>query len=573
MRFNEWVVTGFDRDAATAMFRRGINPLASVFMCTRGITNFEDAIDYINDKPSDIHDPMLLDDMDKAVARVELALERHEKIVVFGDYDVDGMTASALMQSYLTKRGASCEIYIPGRIDEGYGLNFAALDYLSGIGTNLIVTVDCGITALEEAQRAKELGIELVITDHHECRETLPEAVAVVNPKRPGNTYPNRALAGVGVAFKLVCALEQGRNVSELLREYGDFVALGTVADVMPVVGENRALIRAGLQRLSKNPRPGLSVLMKSCGASPSTLNTATLGFTLAPRLNAAGRMGNTSLAIDILLTDDPKESVRLTEELNRLNLQRRELESAIFSEVEERLDGLTVDSPVVMYGENWYQGVMGIVAARTAERWMRPSVMINIGEDGLGRGSCRSYGGFKICSALQQCSDLLINYGGHEMAAGISVTKENIEPLRARLSQLYHEEVLVAPVSNLYIDFEVHKSKLLDLQNVEALWRLEPFGNGNLPPHLMICGAYVTQLTSVGTGKHTRLRVEHDKTSFDCIYFGVESEMLGFTQGDCIDIAFEPHINEFRGHRSVQLHVMDIRAFNPEVADTNDKG
>ena len=567
MRFDEWAVTGFDRDAAIEMFKRGINPLAAVFMCTRGITKFEDAIDYITDKPSDIYDPMLLEDMDKAVARIELALERHEKIVIFGDYDVDGMTASALLKSYLKTRNTDCEIYIPGRVEEGYGLNLTALDYLSGTGTDLIVTVDCGITAIEEAQRAKELGIELVITDHHECREDLPDAVAVVNPKRADNRYPNRALAGVGVAFKLVCALEHNRNIPELLREYGDFVALGTVADVMPVVGENRALIRAGLQRLSKNPRPGLAVLMKSCGASPGTLNTATLGFTLAPRLNAAGRMGNTSLAVDILLTDDPKESVRLTEELNRLNMQRRELESVIFSEVEERLDGVEVNAPVVMSGDNWYQGVMGIVAARTAEKWMRPSVMINIGEDGLGRGSCRSYGGFKLCSALQKCSDLLLNYGGHEMAAGISVTRENIEPLRVRLAELYKNEDMATPVSSLYIDFEVHKSaKLLDLSNVEALWRLEPFGSGNNPPHLMLCGALITQLTSVGTGKHTRLRVEHDKASFDCIYFGVEAEMLGFRQGDYIDIAFEPHINEFRGSRSVQLHVMDIRAYTPEV-------
>ena len=566
MRFDEWAVTGFDRDAATAMYRRGINPLSAVFMCTRGITEFEDAIDYITDKPSDIFDPFLLNDIDKAVARIEQALQRHEKIIVFGDYDVDGMTASALMKSYLDGRGADCEIYIPGRVEEGYGLNFSALDYLSGIGTNLIITVDCGITALEEAQRAKELGIDLVITDHHECRETLPEAAAVVNPKRPDSSYPNRTLAGVGVAFKVVCALEHGKSTAELLREYSDFVALGTVADVMPVTGENRAMIRAGLQKLSKNPRPGLAVLMKSCGATPGTLNSAALGFTLAPRLNAAGRMGNTSLAVDILLTDDPKESGRLTEELNKLNMQRRELEGEIFAEVEARLEGQTVEAPVVLAGDKWFQGVMGIVAARTAERWMRPAVMINIGEDGLGRGSCRSYGGFKLCSALQKCSDLLLNYGGHEMAAGVTVERDKIDLLRERLAEIYHEEILVKPKSSLYIDFEVHKGKLLELQNVEALWRLEPFGNGNNPPHLMICGARVTLLTSVGTGKHTRLRVEQGRTSFDCIYFGVEAEMLGFTQGDYIDIAFEPHINEFRGHRSVQLHVMDIRAHNPDA-------
>lgn len=542
------------------MFRRGINPLAAVFMCTRGITEFEDAIDFITDKPTDVYDPFLLQDMEKAVARIELALERQEKICVFGDYDVDGMTASALMKSYLVQRGASCEIYIPGRADEGYGLNAPALEQLAGDGIQLIITVDCGITALDEARLVKELGMELIVTDHHECRNELPEAVAVVNPKRQGSAYPNKSLAGVGVAFKLVCALDYIDNYPVLLREFSDLIALGTIADVMSVVGENRAFIRAGLKKLSKAPRLGLAALMKSCGTSPTTLNTATVGFTIAPRLNAAGRMGDTSLAVDILLTEDADEAERLTEELNSLNEQRRELEGTVFTEVEQRLEGVEVTSPVVLASENWFQGIMGIVAARTAERWMRPAVMINIGEDGIGRGSCRSSGGFRLHSALTKCDDLLINYGGHEMAAGITIEVDKIDEFRERLAEVYHDQVHVIPISSLYIDFEVQKAKLLELSNVEALWRLEPFGSGNLPPHLMLCGALVTYIASVGAGKHTRLRVERDNVSFDCIYFGVEAESLGIDRDELIDLAFEPHINEFRGRRSVQLHIIDIR-------------
>lgn len=560
MRFDEWAVTGFDRDAAVGLVKHGLNPLASVFMCSRGITQFDDAIDFITDKPTDINDPMLLDDMDKAAERIERALASDEKITVFGDYDVDGMTSSALMKSYLSSRGARCDIYIPSRADEGYGLNRPALDYLKERGTELVITVDCGITAIEETEYAKQLGIDVIITDHHECRERLPDAVAVIDPKREGSKYPNRSLAGVGVAFKVVCALEGEKCAAALLREYGDLVAIGTIADVMPVTGENRALIRAGMTKLTTSPRPGLSVLIKAACASQNTINTATIGFSLAPRLNAAGRMGKTMVSVELLLTNDRKEAERLSDELVELNNQRRELESGIFEEVERILGCGEQQGPIVMADENWYHGVMGIVAARTAERWMTPAIMINLDEDGIGRGSCRSYGGFFIYTALKKCSDLLINYGGHEMAAGITIERDKIDEFRERIQAIYKEEVKGRKVSSLYIDFEVEKPKLLELPNVEALGRLEPFGNGNFPPHMMICSARVAQLVAVGAGKHTRLRIDKDGALIDCIYFGAETCKLGIREGSIIDVAFEPQINEFRGRRNVQLHVIDLR-------------
>ncbi|MDR0838237.1 MAG: single-stranded-DNA-specific exonuclease RecJ [Oscillospiraceae bacterium] len=564
MRFDDWIVRGFDRQAAAELYRRGINPLSAVFMCSRGITEFDDAVDFITDKPSDILDPLLLDDMVPAIRRIELALGRGEKIAIYGDYDVDGMTASALLKSWFRTRGAECEIYIPGRAEEGYGLNRPALDYLKSVGTDLIVTVDCGITAVEEAQYAKTLGLDLIITDHHECKEELPDAVAVIDPKRPGSVYPNRVLAGVGVAFKLVCALEPEKSPSALLREYGDFVAIGTVADVMPVTGENRALIRAGLAKLTANPKPGLVALMRVSGAPRTIINTAAIGFTLAPRLNAAGRMGRTSLSVDILLTEDKEEAARLTTELCELNARRRELESEIFTGVLSRLYESPPKGPIIMSGENWYQGVMGIVAARTAEHFMFPAVMINLGEDGIGRGSCRSFGNFRMYSALQSCEDLLVNYGGHEMAAGITILRENIDEFRRRMCELYHEAIKIPPIPTLVADFEVEKPRLLELANVEALERLEPFGNAFLPPRMIIKDARVALLSPVGGGKHTRLRIEKDRTSLDCIFFGAEADGLGICEGASVDIVFEPQVNEFRGRRSVQLHVMDIR---PHIA------
>ncbi|MDR0904868.1 MAG: single-stranded-DNA-specific exonuclease RecJ [Oscillospiraceae bacterium] len=560
MRFDEWKIIGFDRDAATALFRRGINPLAAVFLCSRGITTFDDAVDFITDKPSDIFDPFLLRDMDKAVTEIEDAIAKNRKIAIFGDYDVDGMTASALLKSYFRTRNVECEIYIPGRAEEGYGLNRPALDYLKSVGTELIITVDCGITAIDETDYATQLGMDIIITDHHECKDTLPAALAVIDPKRPGCEYPNRVLAGVGVAFKLVCALENSRPVSALLREYGDFVAIGTVADVMPVTGENRALIRAGLNRLVAEPRPGLVALMQAAGAPRGSIGTADIGFTLAPRLNAAGRMGRTLLSVDILLTQDAEEAKTLTAELCGLNDERRKLESTIFTEVEERLRGIDPKGPIVMSGENWYHGVMGIVAARTAERWLFPAVMINVDADGIGRGSCRSFGSFKMYSALARCDDLLINYGGHEMAAGITIPRENIDEFTRRIREIYHETVKIPPVPTLKVDFEVEKARLLSLENVESLERLEPFGNQNLPPRLVITNARIVLLSPVGNGKHTRLRVEKDHMTFDCIFFSMESSSLGVAEGDAADIVFEPQVNEFRGRKSVQFHVLDLK-------------
>jgi single-stranded-DNA-specific exonuclease len=567
MKFVDWVITGYDRAAAVTLSRSGINPLVSVYLTCRGITTVEDANKFLSDDFGGIHDPFLLKDMDIAVARIQRAIAGGEKIAIYGDYDVDGMTASCLLASYFRAKGVEYEIYIPGRIDEGYGVNTAALSLLQSHGVSLVVTVDCGITAQQEAEFARQQGLDLIITDHHECKDTLPDAVAVIDPKRQDCAYPNKCLAGVGVAFKLVCALENTADIHSLLTTYGDLVAIGTIADVMPVVGENRILIRRGLAALNKKSRPGLRRLLREACVERRDINTATIGFVLAPRLNAAGRMGRTNLTIDLLLTECEEDAARLTADLCCLNTERRQLEAGIFDEAFGTLLQNLPKGPVVLSNRGWHQGVMGIVAAKVAEQFFLPAIMISIDEDGVGRGSCRSFGSFRMYSALEKCKDLLDNYGGHEMAAGLTIREDNIEEFRRRIFDYYHETVKIPNDPILHLDFEVKKPELLSLENLTALERTEPFGNGFLPPFLCMKDVFLQSVIPIGGGKHTKLRVAKAGKYFDCICFNRSAEELGVTEGTLIDIAFEPVVNEYRGWRNVQLHIIDIR---PNAFRTN---
>ena len=565
MRYDNWEINGFDRDTAIGFFRKGINPLVSVFLTSRGVADIEEVNAILGDIPSNIHDPFLMTDMDKAVARIKAAVSDNERIAVYGDYDVDGMTSCAIVALWLRSQGADYEIYIPGRFDEGYGLNRTAVDSLKSKNIKLIITVDCGITAIEVAEYTRELGIDLVITDHHECKDVLPYAAAVIDPMRSDCTYPHKTLAGAGVAFKLICALEHNTSVDEMLRRYGDLVTLGTVADVMPVIGENRELIKRGLRIINQNPRPGLLRLLKEVGVEHGKVNTAVIGFMLAPRLNAAGRMDRTEVSVELTLTEDENEAERLVEELSRLNSERRRIETEIFEEAESMYEKSNQDGGLILLArEGWYQGVAGIVAAKMAEKHLTPAIIISIDEDGIGRGSCRSFAKFGMYSALRACEDILIEYGGHEMAAGVTVSKENIELLRDRMGEYYQQRVPDISHHGLKLDFEVIKPELLSAQNVESLGALEPFGRGNPPPMLCITGAELIAVQSIGSGKHSRIKIGKSGKTLECIFFGVPPETLGVTEGNTVDVAFVPQINEFRGRSNVQLHIHDIRvAYN----------
>jgi len=568
MRYGSWEIGGFDRDTAVEFLRNGINPLVSVFLASRGFSDVEDAQAFVDDSSFSFpfHDPYLMIDMDKAVSRIKKAVDAGERIAVYGDYDVDGMTASVVLALWLQSKGADYEIYIPGRFDEGYGLNNPALDSLKARGVKLVVTVDCGVTAIEEAKHAAAIGLDLVITDHHECKDTLPEVCAVVDPKRPDCGYPFKSLAGVGVAFKLVCALEGDHISDDIFKHYSEFVAVGTVADVMPVLGENRELIRRGLSILNSDPRPGFRSLLQETGTEPGKVSASTVGFTLAPRLNAAGRMGQAELSVDLLLTESTEKAEELAALLCRLNTERRSLELEILEEAEAMLPDAGPDGPIVLARRGWYQGVTGIVAAKMSERYRLPVIIISIDDDGIGRGSCRSFGSFAIYNALCSCDDILDNYGGHEMAAGVTVAEEYIGELRRRITEFYHDNIDVIPHTGLLLDFEVEKPELLILKNIEALDHLEPFGNGNPPPSLCILGAVLVSAQSIGAGRHSKLKVEKSGALLDCIFFSVPAEELGVSEGALVDIAFEPQVNEFKGRCSLQLQLFDIRESSAEL-------
>jgi len=569
MRFENWDICGFDRDAAVEHCRAGVNPLVSVFLASRGINDKDDVSSLLGDCPNIFYDPFLMIDMDRAVERINKAVSSKEKIAVYGDYDVDGMTASAILAIWLASKDADFEVYIPGRFDEGYGLNTSALDTLKANGVSLVITVDCGITAIEEAKYAKEIGLDLVITDHHECRDIIPDAYAVVDPKRSDCTYPFNSLAGVGVAFKLVCALEKDYTSEEILNLYSEFVAIGTVADVMPVMGENRDLIRYGLNILNSNPRPCLNSLFREIGIEPGKITASTIGFTIAPRLNAAGRMGQAGLSVDLLLSEDTRDSEHFAQELCRLNAERRNLEMEIFEEATAMLPPVMLDEPIILAKHGWYQGVTGIIAAKMAERYHLPVIIISIDDDGVGRGSCRSFGTFAIYDALCTCDDILGNFGGHEMAAGVTVAEDNIEQLRERIGVFYRESIKAVPESGLRLDFIVEKPELLTIENIEALDKLEPFGSGNPSPCLCITNAVISSILSIGSGKHSKLKVEKNGSFFDCVFFSVPADELGVHEGMSVDLAFEPQINEFRGRSNVQLQLLDIRASNGESVKT----
>lgn len=557
MKYKEWKLPERRVEIPAALKGAGFSPLLAALLACRGFLEPESARKFIYGSADELHDPMLLADMVQAAQRVRLAIERRETVAVFGDYDVDGITSACLVTSWLRAKGIVCHPYIPDRLDEGYGLNLAAMDTIKAQGATLIITVDCGITAREEALYASSLGIDMVITDHHECGSGgLPEAMAVVDPKRPDCQYPDDGLAGVGVAFKLICAVEG--ETEPVLEEYADLIATGTVADVMPLVGENRYIVRRGMEKLSKSPRPGIRALILEAGAQNRRMSASAVGFTIAPRINAAGRLGNADVAVRLLLTRDEREAANLAAELCRLNRERQELEQDIWQEAHAMLEAEPPNSPIVLAAENWHQGVVGIAASKLAEEYSLPAVMICLdGESG--KGSCRSFGGFNLFDALAACSELLEGFGGHALAAGLSIRSENVEAFRRALEE-YYSKLPPLESNALCCDMSIDDPALLGMECVESLELLEPFGSGNPRPTLCITDALLERVMPMGGGKHLRLTLSKGGATFACVLFSRTEEELGAKAGDRVDAAFYPQINEYRGKRSVQLLITDVR-------------
>lgn len=556
MKYGIWKVSQLEAGAVNALVGSGYAPLAAMVLASRGIGDDRQARAYL-DCNAPLLDPFLMTDMDKAAGRVGLAMSRGEKIAVFGDYDVDGITATCLLTDFLRRHGADVVSYIPGRLEEGYGLNPIAIHQLYAEGVKLIVTVDCGITAVSEAELCKQLGIDLVITDHHECKQTLPAAIAVVDPHRCDGGYPHKNLSGVGVAFKLASALCGSQET--VLEEYADMVCLGTVADVMPLQGENRVFVARGLESLAHTKRPGIAALMAECGCAPETVSASSIGFMLAPRINAAGRMGQIDLAVELFLTDDPDKAAEAARGLCELNRQRQAVESEIYRQAVSMLPMGKPPEAIVLADESWHQGVVGIVASRIAEEYACPTFLICLdGEHG--KASSRSHGGFNLFASLSALSPLLESYGGHELAAGFTISRANIPEFRRQIcalaAQYYTDDV---PRTVLDVDCAV-SPELLTLHNVDSLQMLEPCGNGCPKPVLMMKNLTIDRISMVGGGRHMRLRLCSGHTYLNAIYFSANPQTVSIQPGDLVDVAFTPQVNEFRGTRTVQMNVIDIR-------------
>ena len=534
----------------------GFSPLTAMVLAGRGLRDPEGARESLGcDSP--LPDPFLLGDMDRAAERVRRAIENKERIAVFGDYDVDGITATCLLTDFLRSQGADCLSYIPGRLEEGYGLNPIAIRQLGEEQVKLIITVDCGITALEEATLCRELGMDLVITDHHECKEELPRAAAIVDPHKPGDGYPHRNLSGVAVAFKLACALSG--DAQAVLEEYADMVCLGTVADVIPLVGENRVFVSRGLLALEHTKRPGLAALMEECGCAQGEITSSTIGYMLAPRINAAGRMGQVDLAIDLFLTQDENHARSVAAQLCELNRQRQQIESDIYRQALAMLPEGAPPEAIVLADEHWHQGVVGIVASRIAEEFACPAFLICLdGEHG--KASSRSHGGFNLFNSLRELSPLLESYGGHELAAGFTIRRDKIDAFRTQVCAMAASYFADGThLSTLDLDCAV-PPEMLTIPEIEGLNILEPCGSGCPKPQLMMTGLTVERIQSVGGGRHMRLRLRRGHYSLNAIFFSADPVSAGVAVGDVVDVAFHPQINEFRGLRSVQLNVIDIR-------------
>ena len=555
-------MAGYDATAAHDLWEAGFSPLTAAVLCSRGCSTPREAADLLSvDGP--LPPPEAMTDLPAAAQRVRQALENGERVAVFGDYDVDGITSTCLLTQFLREQGGDCLFYIPGRMEEGYGLNIPAIDALHQQGVTLLITVDCGITAHREAAYCRELGLDLIITDHHECKDALPDAVAVVDPHRCDEHYPHCDLAGVGVAFKLAAAI--AGNQEAVLDRYADLVCLGTVADVMPLTGENRVFVSRGLQQLHTRPRLGLAALMGQCSCAGSPPTASTIGYTLAPRINAAGRLGQVELAVELFLTDDPQRAQYLARELCELNRQRQAVESEIYEQAVTMLRGRPQPAAIVLADERWHQGVVGIVASRLAEEYRCPTFLICFdGEHG--KASSRSYGGFNLFAALEALGNHLESYGGHELAAGFTIRRDAIDNFRQAMEQraaAFRDSADYRCA--LEIDCMVEPS-LLTLQTVAALDQLEPCGAGCPKPVLAMGGLIVDQCSEVGGGRHLRLRLRKGTICLSAIYFSATQARCGIHVGDVVEVAFTPHINEYRGVRSVQLNVVDIR---PMTADT----
>ena len=537
---------------ATLAAQQKETALLAGILAARGITDPTEALTLLAGE-EELTDPMLLTDMDKACARILQAIDNEETIVVFGDYDVDGVTATALLYQHLKGMGASVKCMLPSREGDGYGLSKNAIQSIHDKGCQLIVTVDNGISALEEAEFAASLGVDLIVTDHHLPHDALPKAVAVVDPRRADDHSPFKGLCGAGVAFKLCAALD-GCPPEEMLDYCGDLAAVGTVADVMPLTGENRTLVKAGLKLLQQTDRPGISALLEEVGLEGKPITAENVSYAIAPRINAAGRMDNAVTALQLVLCEDEERAAELAHKLNEINVARQETEQEIVKAAQEQLDAepaILEDRVILIWGRDWHPGVIGIVASRLVEKTGRPVIVVSVDEHGEGKGSGRSVQGFNLHECIASCEDILLRFGGHAMAAGLSVREENLPELRRRLNEWAARECAVLFTPPLECDLSIHLDRIT-VESVRRLEQLAPYGAENPTPVFVLEKAVIDGIFSVSEGKHCRLRLRQGNASIYAVWFGMPPEQLPYTMGDVVDAAV--NLSVYESLRGAQL-------------------
>jgi len=558
----KWCIQEFDKARVVEIAGKfKISPLTAVVMYNRGIREDNDVEKFLSKDFNNLYDPFLLKDMKKAVDRINLAIERKERITIYGDYDVDGITSIVILHKHLTEMGLEVGYYIPDRTEEGYGINKDALKKIKEDGTSLIITVDTGITACEEAVFASELGIDLIITDHHECKEQTPNAIATIDPKQKDCAYPFKNLAGVGVVFKLIQALQEETELPVLIEKYSDLLCLGTVADIAPLVDENRIIVTEGLARFKESKNVGLKTLMEICASNVKKITTTTIGYTIAPRINASGRLGCASRSADLFLTDDSSEAESLAQMICGENTVRQETEYKMFAEALEYIENnpeVLNDKVLVIAHENWHNGIVGIVSSKITEKFYKPSILFAV--DGkMAKGSGRGLVGFNLFEALENSAELLENHGGHELAAGLSIKTENIEAFRQKINEYAKVNMIEDAKPVINVDAVV-KAPFITMEMYHELNRLQPYGQGNSAPIFAINGIKIHRISQTGEGRHLRMTLLKEKKYFDAVGFGMGECIKEFHEGDFVDVVFGIDINDYRGMVNLQLVLRDMR-------------
>ncbi len=559
----KWLLKEFDKNRVVEMSKEfKISPLTSIILYNRGIREDKEISEFLNYDLNSLHDPYLLKDMDKAVSRIEQAKENNEKITIYGDYDADGITSIAILYKHLSLMGFEVDYYVPDRIQEGYGVNRDALDKIKSNGTKVLITVDTGITAIEETEYAREIGMDIIITDHHECKENIPNAYAAIDPKRKDCVYPFKNLAGVGVAFKLIQALDKECSIEELMNKYADLICLGTVADISPLIDENRILVTEGLKRFKTTENIGLRSLLDVSITNNKAITTSTIGYIIAPRINASGRLGCASRSVEMFLTDDVSRARELAQSLCEENTLRQQTEQQMFAEALEYIEKnpqVKNDKVLIIPHSNWHHGIVGIVSSKITDKFYKPSILFAIDGDEA-KGSGRSIGGYNLFEALENCSDLLEKFGGHELAAGLSIKTENIEKFREEINKSAEEKIDELTMTPTIPVDAVIKPSYITLETVDEINKLQPFGVDNPAPVFAVRNIKIHKISTMSENKHLRMTLLKENKFLDAVGFGMGEYYNYLKEGDFIEVAFGLDINDYKGYKNVQLILKDIK-------------